>query len=299
MGCVSLGRIFDLSDAVKLFRLIILFALLIAGAAKPDYESRLRDGGPATGIRLAGAENANGASKIYIVQLRTPSASEFHVSSASSVLGKPGPGRTLSLPAFDKNDAAVQSHVQRLETEQAGVMASAGPNVEPIYSYRYTINGFAARMTAAQASKVEHMREVLRVWEDEVRPLATSFSADFLGLFEPTVGLRGTPGLDGDGIVIGVIDSGIAPEHPALQDTREADRPTLCQSSWSETALLGRWLCKRYDQMEDVLIFDPPENWNGVCETGPQFAETDCNNKVIGARFFVDGAQATGPIDAG
>jgi subtilisin family serine protease len=51
--------------------------------------------------------------------------------------------------------------------------------------------------------------------------------------------------------------------------------------------------------MEDVQIFDPPENWNGECETGPQFAVSDCNNKLIGARFFLDGAQATGPIDSG
>ena len=280
-------------------RLTILFGLLIATAASANYESRLRDGGPATGIRLAGTEAATVESKVYIVQLRTPSASEFHSSSVTNVTGKPAPGQLLSLPAFDKNDAAVQYHVQRLETEQASVIASAGSGIEPIYSYRYSINGFAARMTPAEANKVEHMQEVLRIWEDEVRPLTTNFSADFLGLFDATSGLRGASSLDGDGVVIGVIDSGVAPQHPALQDTREADRPSLCQGTWAEASLLGRWLCKRYDKMEDVLVFDPPENWNGVCETGPQFTETDCNNKLIGARFFVDGAQATGPIDAG
>ena len=284
---------------MKLFRLTILFALLVAGAATADDASRLRDGGPPTGIRLAGTEAASVESKVYIVQLRTPSASEFHVSSATNVVGKPAPGQILSLPVFDKNDAAVQSHLVRLETEQTRVIRGAGPNIEPIYRYRYTINGFAARMTPAEANKVEHMPEVLRIWEDEVRPLSTNFSADFLELFDPTVGLRGKSQLDGEGIVIGVIDSGIAPQHPALQDTRETDRPGLCESTWSETSLLGRWLCKRYDQMEDVLVFDPPDTWNGACEAGPQFAETHCNNKLIGARFFVDGAQATGPIDSG
>ena len=284
---------------MKQFRLTILLTLIVAGAATADYATRLRDGGPALGMRLAGTEYASGESKVYIVQLRTPSAGEFYVSSFTNAVGKPAPGQLLSIPVFDKNSASVQSQLQRLVAEQADVISRAGPNIEPIYSYRYTINGFAARMTAAQANKVEHMQEVLRIWEDEVRPLTTNFSADFLGLFEPTVGLRGAPGLDGDGIVIGVIDSGIAPEHPALQDFREADRPGLCESAWSEASLLGRWLCRRYDKMEDVLIFDPPENWNGVCETGPEFAETDCNNKVIGARYFVDGAQATGPIDTG
>jgi len=284
---------------VKLFKLTILCALLVAGAAFADYESRLRDGGSATGIRLAGTENANSELKVYIVQLRTPSASEYHVSSAMRAAGKPGPGYRRSLPAFNKSSASVQSQLQRLESEQVKVIGSAGPNIEAIYSYRYAMNGFAAKMTPAEASKIEHMDEVLRVWEDEVRPLSTNFSADFLQLFDASVGLRGPAALDGEGIIIGFIDSGVAPEHPALQDFREADRPSLCQTTFADVTLLGRWLCRRYDKMEDVLLFDPPENWNGECETGPQFAETDCNNKMIGARFFVDGAQATGPIDSG
>jgi subtilisin family serine protease len=284
---------------VKLFRLTILSVLFVAGTATADYETRLRTGGPATRVQLAGAEDAGIESKVYIVQLRTLSASEFHVAAATRVAGKPSPGQMLALPAFDKNSASVQSQLQRLDTEQVKVITSAGPNIEPIYSYRYAMNGFAAQMTPAEANKVEHMDEVLRVWEDEVRPLSTNFSADFLQLFDAGVGLRGPAALDGGGIVIGFIDSGVAPEHPALQDFREADRPSLCQGTWADTSILGRWLCRRYDQMEDVQIFGPPENWNGICETGPQFAETDCNNKMIGARFFVDGAQATGPIDSG
>jgi subtilisin family serine protease len=63
--------------------------------------------------------------------------------------------------------------------------------------------------------------------------------------------------------------------------------------------LLGLWLCKIYTRQDDVLLYEPPENWNGVCQSGPQFEETACNNKLIGARYFVAGAEATGPIDNG
>jgi subtilisin family serine protease len=63
--------------------------------------------------------------------------------------------------------------------------------------------------------------------------------------------------------------------------------------------LLGQWLCHIYEKQEDVLLFDPPENWSGMCQAGERFEETACNNKLIGARYFVDGAQATGPIDSG
>ena len=43
-----------------------------------------------------------------------------------------------------------------------------------------------------------------------------------------------------------------------------------------------------------------PEGWKGVCESGERFAtRPDCNNKLIGARYFVDGAQASGLLDEG
>ncbi len=281
---------------MTLVRLIILSSLLLAGTAWPDHETRLREGGNASGIRLAGTDDPGAGSRVYIVQLRSPAAAERF-----AALGRSIPGKTLPAApvAFDKSNAAVQSYMAELGALQDRVIAQAGSDVEQIYSYRYSLNGFAARMTEAQAHRLEHFEEVLAVWEDEIRPLATNFSPEFLGLFEPTVGLRGAPGLDGDGVIVAVIDSGITPEHPALDDTREADRPKLCRSSFAENTLLGLWLCKVYKRQEDVLLYDPPENWNGICQSGAQFEETACNNKLIGARYFVDGAQSSGPIDSG
>ena len=74
-----------------------------------------------------------------------------------------------------------------------------------------------------------------------------------------------------------------------------ADGPSVCRSNWSETTLLGKWLCRRFDKKADVLEFEAVENWNGECETGERFEVSDCNNKLIGARWFIDGAQDTGP----
>lgn len=277
-------------------RLFIFCCLFVASSALPDHETRLRQGGSTASIRLAGSEDPGARSKVYIVQLRSPSAAEHFASLAGSFAGK---GLAATARSFDKNSAAVQSYTAELGLLQDQTLARISPDSKKIYSYRYTLNGFAVRMTEAEAHKLKHFEEVLNVWEDEIRPLATNFSPQFLGLFEPTVGLRGTPGLDGDGVIIAMIDSGITPEHPALKDTREADRPRLCTTSWAENALLGQWLCRIYKKQEDVLLFDPPENWNGVCQAGERFEETACNNKIIGARYFIDGAQATGPIDSG
>jgi len=236
-------------------------------------------------------------SKVYIVQLKTPSAAEYHAKIVKSGFGRTFSGNQKVARTFDKSSASIQSYTQRLTDEQNRVLTKTAPSAEKIYSYLFSLNGFAVRLTEAQAAKMEHTPEVLHIWEDEIRPLTTRYSARFLGLFDDEVGLRGKPGLDGEGIIIGVIDSGVSPEHPALSDTREADRPRLCRSSWGENSLLGRWLCRRFKKRADQILFDPPENWNGICQIGPQFAAENCNNKLIGARYFFDGAVASGPID--
>jgi subtilisin family serine protease len=281
---------------MKLIRLLLLVTVLLPVSAFAQFETNLRDAGSLGGIRLAGSDDPN-LRKVYIVQLKTPSAADFHAVRIGQV-AKTGAANKPRV-RFDKTSSAIQGYAARLTAEQDTVLARAGAGTELIYRYQYGLNGFAARMHPSQAHKLENLPDVLRVWEDEIRPLATNYSLEFLGLFDNERGLRGAPGLDGDGIVIGVIDSGIAPEHPSLADTREADRPRLCQGDWAENSLLGRWLCRPFDKLEDTLIFEPPESWNGTCQLGDQFAAEDCNNKLIGARWFVSGAEATGPIDDG
>lgn len=257
--------------------------MLMYSVGQAQVESVLRDAGNVP-VQLAEDDGA-AQSKVYIVQLRSPSAAERQAKLAAPHV------------KFDRSSAAAKAWVADIEEEQERVLAKAGPGARQIYSYRYGLNGFAARMSIAQAQKLEHLPEVINVWEDEVRPMATSHSPTFLGLFDSQAGLRSVEGLDGDGIIIGVIDSGITPEHPALQDARDADKPRACRSSWGETTILGKWLCRPYKKLPKVVSFEPPENWSGDCVAGERFETTDCNNKLIGARWYIDGALETGPID--
>ena len=265
---------------MKIVRLLLLCSLLslsVNGFAQS--ETVLRDASEMS-VRLAGGDDPE-QTKVYIVQLRTPSAAERHTSRLK----------------FDKNSPSVRAYAARLAEEQELVLAKAGPGARKIYSYQYGLNGFAARMSVTQAQKLEHRPEVLNIWEDEVRPMSTRYSPTFLGLFDAENGLRSVEGFDGEGVVIGIIDSGISPEHPALQDTREADMPRACRSSWGKTTLLGQWLCRRFRKADDVIVFEEPEDWNGACIAGERFDASDCNNKLIGARWYIDGAVETGPID--
>jgi subtilisin family serine protease len=281
---------------MSLKRLSLLFGLLLlSGASAAQIESSLRDVG-AIPLGLAGSEDP-AETRVYIVQLRGPSTAVHHASLSKASAQPAAVDKQRS--RLDKSNPALKAYANQLADEQDKVLSKAGPGTRRVYSYQFGLNGFAARMSAAQAQKLENLPEVLNVWEDEIRPMALRYSPTFLGLFDGDRGLRSTRGLDGDGVIIGIIDSGVAPEHPALRDSREADRPRLCRGSWADTTLLGRWLCRRFKKLPDVVAFEEPESWNGVCQAGEQFTEADCNNKLIGARWFIDGALDSGPIDDG
>ena len=93
-----------------------------------------------------------------------------------------------------------------------------------MYDYSVSYNGFAAELTEAQASKLEKVPGVIAVTEDELLQPDTSSTPHFIGLDSPT-GLwtrLGGPSKAGENVIIGVVDTGIWPEHPSFSDTRRA-----------------------------------------------------------------------------
>jgi subtilisin family serine protease len=112
-------------------------------------------------------------------------------------------------------------------------------------------------------------------------------------------GLRADLELRGEDVVVGIIDSGIAPQHPSLLDTEDRT-PRACRSDWSRSSLLGIWLCTAYRRNPPtVAVYDPPVGFTGICQAGEGFSPTDCNNKVVGARFYLDGFLARHELDPG
>ena len=93
--------------------------------------------------------------------------------------------------------------------------------------------------------------------------------ADYLGLPDGLWARLGGPDNAGEGIVVGVIDSGIYPEHPSF-----ADKPVAPDGT-------RNYIGPAYEA--------PPATWKGTCEEGENFPATSCNNKLIGARYFNNG----------
>ncbi|XP_055821083.1 subtilisin-like protease [Solanum dulcamara] len=129
-------------------------------------------------------------------------------------------------------------------------IATAGSNEKPrlIYSYHNVIIGFAARLSAKQVKEMEKKPGFISAWPQNRLSLHTTLTPSFLGL-QQNVGLWRDANY-GKGVIIGVLDTGITPDHPSFND--EGMPP-------------------------------PPAKWKGKCESN---FTTKCNNKLIGARNF-------------
>jgi subtilisin family serine protease len=231
---------------------------------------------------------------VYLVELKRPGAASYRGEPRGYAATKPLPGRR-----FEPHSSAVESYAKFLETSHDQLLASIGAQANKLYSFRYALNGFAALMTAEQASELARRPEVARVWLDTERRVQTNNSAICLGLENPSGGLRAELKLRGEDVVIGVIDSGIAVDHPSLRDTEERI-PRLCTTQWATGSWLGVFLCHSVRRNPPrVLVYDPPQRFSGACEAGEGFAASDCNNKLVGARYYIDGFLARNDLDPG
>ncbi|TYI39758.1 hypothetical protein ES332_A02G116200v1 [Gossypium tomentosum] len=125
-----------------------------------------------------------------------------------------------------------------------------------LYSYKHGFSGFAARLTDSQAKEIEAFPGVVQVIPNQVHKFHTTRSWDFMGLNDHSTTNLLTKSNMGEGIIIGVIDSGVWPESESFNDR-------------------GMNLI--------------PSHWKGICQEGQLFNSSNCNKKLIGARWFVKG----------
>ncbi|KAL1213019.1 Subtilisin-like protease SBT3.3 [Cardamine amara subsp. amara] len=125
-----------------------------------------------------------------------------------------------------------------------------------VYSYRHGFSGFAAKLTKSQAKKIADLPEVVHVIPDSFYELATTRTWDYLGLStaNPKNLLNDTN--MGDQVIIGVIDTGVWPESESFKQNGAGPIP---------------------------------KKWKGGCESGENFKSTNCNKKLIGAKYFIKG----------
>ncbi|KAK9108679.1 hypothetical protein Sjap_016739 [Stephania japonica] len=158
------------------------------------------------------------------------------------------------------NSKAGDSHLQLL----ASVLEKTDRVSEAIVRrYKHGFSGFAARLTKEAAAKIARKAGVVSVFEDAPLQLHTTRSWDFLQYQDEIVidadddqpnATASSPPQVADAI-IGIIDTGIWPESESFGDK----------------------------DMEPI-----PSRWKGVCMESSDFKASDCNRKIIGARYYND-----------
>ncbi|MCB8946254.1 MAG: S8 family serine peptidase, partial [Ardenticatenaceae bacterium] len=102
----------------------------------------------------------------------------------------------------------------------AAVSGALGRNAEAIYEYQATLNGFAVELTAAEAAVVAGLPEVKFLERELQFELETDAGPAWIGapgIWNGTA-TGGLPGTMGEGIIVGVIDTGIDPWNPSFAD---------------------------------------------------------------------------------
>lgn len=269
--------------------LAALAAFVATGASGAPTMRQAPNPAALSALQLDPAHSAQQASvlRTYVVQLSGEPAISYQGGLSGYARTAPDRGKH-----YDSRTSQVQMYVNNLESRQDKLLSSVGAGGRKIYSYQHAFNGFAARLTAEQAQKLAGNKEVKRVWEDRAISLDTNNSPTFLGLLNKKDGLRARFGLRGENIVIGVIDTGIVQEHPSFADSKTVPMPSFCDHpTW-----WNRAICDFLERHRVVKLYGPPRNWNGTCQPGEAWAADDCNNKLIGARWFADGFLASGPV---
>ncbi|HVM17576.1 MAG TPA: S8 family serine peptidase [Gaiellaceae bacterium] len=164
---------------------------------------------------------------------------------------------------LDPDAAASRAYREFLASRQDAVLAAAGATVgrslEPLHRYDAVLNGFAVRLSPAEAALVEDVPGVSRVVQEFHRELLTDAGPEWIGAPGVWSGsdTGGVAGTKGEGVVVGVIDTGINHDHPSFAEVGPVD---------------------------GYVHRNPRGRFYGACD--PVLGAPLCNDKLIGAWDF-------------
>ncbi|KAG6747699.1 hypothetical protein POTOM_047589 [Populus tomentosa] len=151
------------------------------------------------------------------------------------------------------------SDVADSSTVRAGEATSTASS-KLLYSYTHVVNGFSASLTPSELQALKKSPGYISSIKDLPVKHDTTHSPKYLGLTPQSPAWKASN--YGDGIIIGLVDTGAWPESESYND----------------------------HGMPEI-----PKTWKGECESGTQFNSLMCNKKLIGARFFNKGLIAKYP----
>lgn len=209
----------------------------------------------------------------YIILLKGEPLATY----SGGLSGLPAPEtstRSASRGKLNARGPASQAYVRHLDEVQTAFVSSAssllGRSLQTIYRYHYALNGMAMSLTPSEAQQIAAMPDVASVHKSEMLKLATDSGPAWIGapgLWDGSA-TGGVAGTQGEGIVVGVLDTGINFDSPSFAATGSDD--------YSPTNPLGAG------------------TYLGTCADGGMDAGK-CNGKLIGAYSYIDSLPSGSP----
>ncbi len=225
-------------------------------------------------VMLQAADDQAGLQR-YIIELHNPPIAAYLGEELLRADGSPA-GKHLLPTTAEKtsegklNLSAVRVQAYRdflVETQEAFLLEAAvllGRVVRPGHVFINATNGMSLNLTADEAAKLQASSLVNSIQPDKVMKLDTDAGPPWLGAEEIWNGSAGYPANRGEGVVIGIIDSGINWGHPSFADP---------SGGYSHQNPFGAQL--------------------GLCSQ----AEVQCNNKLVGVYDFVQDDPQTDEVE--
>ncbi len=120
----------------------------------------------------------------------------------------------------DLKSAQARAVRAELQAQQDGVLAQLATRDKsaptPLHRYQSALNGFSVRLSETQAEQLRDLAAVRSVQIDTLQPVHTDAGPAWVGAPDAWSGAVNGTALRGEGVVIGVIDTGIYPQHPAF-----------------------------------------------------------------------------------
>ena len=125
----------------------------------------------------------------------------------------PTSNRFTGAHKLDVNSPRSQDYLRFLDERFASFRGEAllrlGRQLQPVHRYRNALNGFSTRLSAAEARALRVMPGVSAVLLDGVQHLETGSGPRWIGADKIHDGSAGFPATSGEGVIVGIIDTGI------------------------------------------------------------------------------------------
>lgn len=198
---------------------------------------------------------------------------------------------------LDVHSPEANAYMDRLATRQseieAGAAALLGRELNPVHRYRVATNGIAVDLGPDEAKRLSKLDGIASVEPEQIHRLHTDAGPPWIGADDIWSGAGGVPATRGEGVVIGIIDSGINWDHLSFADpggtggSHDFENPYdsqlgLCSE---EDVVCNDKLVGVYDFVEDDPNTDVvEENNNGRDNTdhGSHVASIAAGNPISG-----------------